>query len=78
MVFIPLKQENEENLYKLIRNAESGKTQNREESIGALNKAWNLYEQILKTRGREYVKNNYPDVPKRLNNLVDSLMEYNS
>ncbi len=67
-----------DDLYSLIEKSEGGGVHEREESIDYFKQADSIYNKLLREMGKNYCLRKCPDVPRRMNLLVDKLMEYQS
>ncbi len=80
MSLIKLFRKNESitDIYSLIEKSENGEEHQREDSIDYLKRANSLYQELIKERGIKYCMSRCPDVPRRMNILIDKLIEYHS
>jgi hypothetical protein len=67
-----------EKMYTLLQECEAKGTTEREKSIKLLQDSFSLYKEIIAIKGTRYCSKQLPDVPRRMNNLVTNLMEYDS
>lgn len=72
------KQNKVERIYKLLDECEAKGITEREDSIKLLHESFSLYDEVRCIEGNNYCSRNLPDVPRRMNNLVTKLIEYNS
>lgn len=73
-----IKDEEIKRICDLLKEAESKNKSERMETINLLENAVYKYEKLRKDKGKAYCSNNCPDIPKRMNMLINRLMEYNS
>jgi hypothetical protein len=73
-----IKNQGMEDLYSLIEKSEKGEVHEREKSIDYLRQANLIYQTLIVKKGKNYCLKRCPDVPQRMNMLVDKLMEYHS
>lgn len=72
------KEENVEEIYRLLESGEKKDSSQRAESLSILEEVYSKYTKLQRDRGKFYCSKYCPDVPKRMRELVDKLMEYNS
>ena len=72
------KEENVEEIYKLLESGEKKDSSQRAESLNILEGVYSLYTKLQRDRGKVYCSKHCPDIPKRMRELVDKLMKYNS
>lgn len=67
-----------EKLYDIIKECESNPIDRRDESVKNLKDISLMYSQIQTEKGTNYCSKNFPDIPGRINNLINKIFEYNT
>jgi hypothetical protein len=67
-----------EEINNLLNQGESKDQSQKGEALHLLENAFSMYEELRRVNGKSYCSNKCPDIPRRMNMLVDKLMEYDS
>lgn len=73
------KNKDTERLYGFIEDCEKKENiDQRAEALSLLKESFSLYKKICREKGKMYCNKKLPDVPKRMNDLTERLIEYKS
>ena len=73
------KNEYNKSLCGIIKDCEEKENiEERTEALSLLKEGISLYQKIYREKGKRYCDKKFPDIPKRIDSLVERLIEYKS